>query len=127
MKKNPSRSLSRRFAAKLLTLLGFSSSFVFMACYGPPPTDYRFEVFPGDLVLDADAGSEAEITIATDGQWEATAVPSFVSLSDSSGVGTTVVTVRTVGDNRDSANNDSVIVVESDRGRVKVPVSQIGK
>lgn len=124
MKNNPSRSLSRRFAAKVLTLLGFSSSFVFMACYGTPPTDYRFEVFPGDLVLDADAGSKAEITVSADGQWKATAVPSFVSMSDSSGIGTSVVTVRAVGDNHGNALSDSVIVVESAGERVEVHVAQ---
>lgn len=124
MKQKPSYSLSRRLAAKVLTLLGFSSSFVFMACYGTPPTDYRFEAFPGDIVLDAEEGSEAEITISADGQWEATAVPSFVSLSDSSGVGTSVVTVRSVGDNHGDALSDSVIVVESGGERLEVPVAQ---
>ena len=124
MKKKPNFSLPRRMAAKVLTLLGFSSSFVFMACYGVPPTEYRFEVFPGDLVLDADEGSEAELTVYTDGDWAATAVPSFVSLSDSSGAGTSVVTVRTTGDNHGSAPADSVIVLEADGERLEVPVAQ---
>lgn len=114
----------RRITAKVLTLLGFSSSFAFMACYGPPPTDHYLEIFPGDILLDAAEGSEAELTISTDEDWEATVIPSYISLSDSSGVGTTVLTVRAESRNTDDALRDTVMQVSTPHGELTVNVSQ---
>ncbi len=105
-----------RFWAKVLTLLGFGSSFAFMACYGVPPTDYQLEIFPGDIELDAVEGSEAEITVSTNEEWEATVIPSYISLSDSSGTGTTVVTLRAESANQEDARRDTVVVISTGRG-----------
>ena len=33
--------LYNKTATKVLTALGFCTTFVFMACYGAPPTDYN--------------------------------------------------------------------------------------
>jgi hypothetical protein len=34
-------SLGKKILSKLLVLLGFSTTFVFMACYGPAPKGYQ--------------------------------------------------------------------------------------
>ena len=79
--------LYNKTITKVLTALGFSTTFVFMACYGPPPTDYYLEVFPGDLDLDAE-GRDTSITVSTQGSWTISEESSFVSVTPSGGEGT---------------------------------------
>lgn len=53
MKKPDFTRLRKRLLAGALTVLGFSTTFVFMACYGPAPTDnYMEEPFPADTPLE---------------------------------------------------------------------------
>ncbi len=49
--------LYNKTATKVLTALGFCTTFVFMACYGAPPTDYNLvdefdeEVVESEVVI----------------------------------------------------------------------------
>lgn len=42
MTKEKRRQFGNKLLARLLTILGFSSTFAFMACYGPPPEDLEY-------------------------------------------------------------------------------------
>ena len=50
--KEKKRTFTNKLLTGLLTLLGFSSTFAFMACYGPPPQDLKYldEVEASDTV-----------------------------------------------------------------------------
>jgi len=122
--KSRLRKISNRIITRVLTLLGFSSSLAFMACYGPPPTDNFLDVFPGEVDLGAVPGDSQEVTVVAQGQWEATHVPSFVSLSDSAGSDrTTIVMSSTEANDSGGVRRDS-IVIESADGVATVYVNQ---
>lgn len=81
-----------RLLPRLLTLLGFSSTFAFMACYGPAPSDYHLEVFPGNVDLSEEDPTDT-VTVSADGEWTFTDIPDFVALSDTTGYGTANVAI----------------------------------
>lgn len=43
------RRLYNKLLTMLLTLLGFGSTFAFMACYGPPPQNVNYIDTPADI------------------------------------------------------------------------------
>ena len=43
--------IGKKILSKLLVLLGFSTTFVFMACYGPAPKGYQAVDFDEDSTL----------------------------------------------------------------------------
>ena len=40
---------------KLLVLLGFGTTLVFMACYGPPPSHGSMEELPDEFAIEGDS------------------------------------------------------------------------
>lgn len=61
--------IKQKVLSKLLVLFGFSCTFVFMACYGPAPTEYEpideadvEESFVSDSITVADAPVVKEVT-----------------------------------------------------------------
>ncbi len=54
MKEKKNR-LYKAVLQKLLVLLGFGTSFVFMACYGPPPSHGNLEELPEGFVVQEDS------------------------------------------------------------------------
>ena len=47
------RRLYKALWPKLLLLLGFGTTFTFMACYGPAPTQYQYEEVDDFAVVDS--------------------------------------------------------------------------
>lgn len=92
MMKRLLEALYGRLLPKVLTLLGFSSTFAFMACYGPAPSGYHLEVFPSNVDLSEEEPTDT-VTVATDGEWAFTNIPEFVELSDTTGHGTANVAI----------------------------------
>lgn len=43
--------IGKKILSKLLVLLGFSTTFVFMACYGPAPKGYQAVDFDEDSTM----------------------------------------------------------------------------
>lgn len=114
--------LYNKTITKVLTALGFSTTFVFMACYGPPPTDYYLEVFPGDLDLDAE-GRDTSITVSTRGQWSVSENSPFVSVMPSGGEGTDDV-VLTIEPNLDDTVRYAQITITGEDSEMTLTVTQ---
>ncbi len=118
------RKLCNRIITRVLTLLGFSSSLAFMACYGPPPSDDYIEVFPGELDMTSRQDVDEEVTIVTDGNWKARHIPPFVSLSDTAGTGRTTIFLTATEANQDKTSRLDSLVIESEKGDAVVHISQ---
>lgn len=43
--------IGKKILSKMLVLLGFSTTFVFMACYGPAPQGYQAVEFDDDAAM----------------------------------------------------------------------------
>ena len=96
-------------------MLGFSSTFVLAACYGPPPRDFELDVFPGHLDFLADGEEAKTFQIMTEGRWSITQIPSFVSVSSTSGKGSASVQVRALPNHSTTSRTDMIVICgESD-------------
>lgn len=93
MQKQRFRYWFDKFLAKLLTLLGFSSTFAFVACYAPPPEDLDYlHLSPSALKFLAEGGSHP-IFIDTEDHWVLNSSRSFISVSETQGKGSTTLSV----------------------------------
>lgn len=104
----------RKLLSRLLTLLGFGSTFGFMACYGPAPEDYDYhvKVFPDHLFFDADNSKPERISVATDGEWIVTEVTPFMTVGSQKGNRNSMLTVQ-ANDNTSGHDREGIIVVQS--------------
>ena len=96
----------------MLTVLGFSSTFVFESSYGPIPT-YDLEVSDNDIYFPAEGG-ETTIEIEADSDWQITRIPEYVLVSPSSGQGTTEVKIEMEANTTDSERCDTLYVLSPD-------------
>ena len=71
---------------KMLTLIGFSSTFAFMACYAPPLPDGNISISPTSLSFTANGG-EQTVTVQSDEAWTASTMSPYVTVTYSSGTG----------------------------------------
>ena len=128
MMKRLLEALYGRLLPKVLTLLGFSSTFAFMACYGPAPSGYHLEVFPSNVDLSEEEPTDT-VTVATDGEWAFTNIPEFVELSDTTGHGTANVAIKlTRRPDSDAAKNATdILTVEGSATVASVSVSVAGR
>lgn len=111
----------------LLSIMGFGGTFVLMGCpveYGPDP-DF-INVHPDKLVFPAEGGVKEEITISTEGKWTITQIPTFVSVSETSGNGNSHVYV-TAEKNDSYLSRQAVITIGKDVEIVTVTIYQQGK
>lgn len=79
----------------MLTILGFSSTFTFMACYAPPPgdTDY-IDVSEEELKFPA-AGGCRSVVVVTETEWHFLNDKNyFLYVSPTSGKGPAILTVN---------------------------------
>lgn len=106
------RQFTNKLAMRLLALLGFSSTFAFMACYGPPPKDHYTEAFPGEINAPRDS-SQQEVTVSSNGRWTVTGVPDFVRVDTTDGEGVTTLHVTVLPNEGDSLRQ-GVIVIEGE-------------
>ncbi|MBQ9361790.1 MAG: BACON domain-containing protein [Bacteroidaceae bacterium] len=109
----------------VLKMLGFSSTFVLAACYGPPPEDYQLDVFPGHLDFSAEGDEKQNVMIMTEGDWTISCTSSFVHVSYTPGYGSTSVSVL-VEPNNSTMSRSSSIVVSNRRESAIVTISQQG-
>ena len=81
----------KKFANKLirrvLTLLGFSSSLAFMACYGPAMSDQILEVNPDTIRFNASGKEKQNIQVLTQEPWKVVEQSKFVELNITKGEG----------------------------------------
>lgn len=94
----------------VLKMLGFSSTFVLAACYGPPPRDFELDVFPGHLDFLADGEEAKSFQIMTEGRWSITQIPSFVSVSSTSGKGSASVQVSVLSNYSTTSRTDMIVI-----------------
>lgn len=71
---------------RMLTLIGFSSTFTFMACYAPPPPDDNISISPTSLNFTANGGEQV-VTVQSDEAWTASTTSPDVTVTYSSGTG----------------------------------------
>ena len=92
--------------------------------YGP---DTNFiKVHPDKLLFPADGGVQEEITISTEGGWTITQIPTFVSVSETSGNGNSHVYV-TAEKNDSYSSRQAAITVQNAEEIVTVTIYQHGK
>lgn len=73
----------RKLLSYVLTVLGFSSTFVFESCYGPIP-NYDVGVSEDSLHFSAQGG-EASVDIYASTTWEIARIPDYVYVDPKSG------------------------------------------
>lgn len=98
----------------LLNLLGFSSTFAFMACYAPPPEDLDYYVDQSELYFPSEGG-ERVINISGRGRWQISGIPSYISVTPMMGNGDSHVLVSAC-ENYESASRSAILFVNSYNG-----------
>lgn len=83
----------RKVLSSLLTLLGFSSTFVFESCYGPIPSNYDVDVSSSDLHFPAEGGT-GTLEIAADSSWQIERIPEYMFVTPNCGEGMAEVVVE---------------------------------
>lgn len=110
---------------KALTLLGFSSPFALVACYGTPTRGYDAEVAVEISELSAHKGDSTTLSIVAEGKWEIVSVPDFATVSQDSGDGAAWITVKAIDDNLTDECREGEIVYRDDSGEQSIPLSQL--
>ena len=106
----------KKFANKLirrvLTLLGFSSSLAFMACYGPAMSDQILEVNPDTIRFNASGEEKQDVQVRTQEEWTVVEQSKFVELNTTKGEGNeNVQVVATPNDQK--SERQGLIVFEA--------------
>ena len=101
---------------RLLTLLGFSSTFAFMACYAPPTEDYDYLVVnPSELLFLAEGGMQS-VHIETEDKWEVNFSSNFVNVTPTMGEGRSNIFV-TARRNEEEHGRDELIQIRGIQGK----------
>lgn len=115
-----------KLLVRMLTLLGFSSSFVFMACYAPPPDEFDYlDIYPSSLHFPAEGGSE-KVSVHTESQWNITNVPGFVNVYPTQGKGNSEFTI-TAMENFSISGRTGAFYVQGGKETVSMYIQQVGK
>ena len=102
----------RKLLSYLLTVLGFSSTFVFESCYGPIP-NYDVDVSEDNLHFPAQGGAASvDIYSATD--WEIVRIPDYVYVNPNSGSDMTEVTIKVEANTTDVERCDTLYIMAPD-------------
>jgi len=111
-----------KLLSRLLTILGFSSTFAFMACYAPPPEELDYlSVNPLEFHFSSEGGT-GHMNISTEDEWRIYGVPSFISVSPLTGKGDSYVYIA-VDRNREKYGRVGAFSVEGIRGKTNRTVS----
>jgi len=109
------RKWYEKLLARLLTLLGFSSTFAFMACYAPPTEEYDYlEVNPFSLSFPAEGGDRS-VHIETENKWEVSVSNRFFDITPITGVGSSNIFVR-ASRNEEEYSREALVQVRELRG-----------
>lgn len=117
----------KKFANKLirrvLTLLGFSSSLAFMACYGPAMSDQILEVSPDTIRFNASGKEKKDVQVHTQEEWTVVEHSEFVELNTTKGEGNENVQV-VAKPNDQKSERQGLIVYSTETVRDTVIVVQ---
>lgn len=106
-----------KLLSRLLTLLGFSSTFAFMACYAPPMEDLDYlEVNPSLLSFPAEGGIQS-IHIETEDKWEIGVSNNFVNVKPTAGKGESSFYV-TARPNEEEHSRNAFVIAHGLRGGI---------
>lgn len=110
-----------KLLSRLLTILGFSSTFAYMACYAPPPEELDYlSVNPLEFHFPSEGGMR-NMNISTEDAWRFSGVPSFISVSPITGKGDSYVCIA-VDKNREKYGRSGTFSVEGIRGKTNQTV-----
>lgn len=86
------KKFANKLIRRMLVLLGFSSTFAFMACYAPAMNDDTLDVTPDEIVFEADADT-LQLEVYAYEKWMVVESPDFVTLDKEWGRGEDVIEV----------------------------------
>ena len=106
---NKLNQFANKLIRRLLTVLGFSSTFAFMACYAPAMSVEVIDVQPDTIRFGGDDAEEAGIEVNSREKWEIVSIPSYVNVSTTSGDGNDVVTLSALPNDSQMERSDIVV------------------
>lgn len=107
------RELANKVIRRVLTVLGFSSTLAFMACYGPAMGDCTLEVDPDTIQFDADGEQKQEVMVRARQEWKVVEHAEFVKLTSLDGRGDVNVQVEAEPNEKKRAR-EGIIVFEAE-------------
>ena len=99
---------ANKLIRRVLTILGFSSTFAFMACYAPAMSEDILDVEP-DTIRFEDNAAEARVKVSSREKWEIVNIPSYVNASNTSGDGNMVVSLSVEPNDQQTERSDIVV------------------
>ncbi|MCR5679029.1 MAG: BACON domain-containing protein [Prevotella sp.] len=106
---NKLNQFANKLIRRLLTVLGFSSTFAFMACYAPAMSGDIIDVEPDTIRFEGDDVEEVRVEVNSRDKWEIVSIPSYVNVSTTSGKGNDVVTLSALPNDSQMERSDIVV------------------
>ncbi len=110
----------------MLTLIGFSSTFTFMACYAPPPPDGNISISPSSLSFTANGGVQT-VTVQSDEAWTASPTSPYVTVTYSSGTGKQSYALVMVEPNYDTESRNCFVSFRCSSVLANLTIKQEGR
>lgn len=99
-----------KLLVRLLTLIGFSSSFTFMACYAPPPEDLDYlEINPASLHF-LEEGGTATVNVQSENRWSVFGMPHWMYVTPMEGYQNGNILI-TISPNESSSARSSILTI----------------
>lgn len=106
------KKLANKLIRRVLTLLGFSSTLAFMACYAPAMSDRILDVDPDTISFDAGGKEKQEVYVRAQKDWSVVEKAEFVELTSTSGKGDASVQVEAAPN--EGSERQGLIVFEAE-------------
>ena len=111
-----------KLLARLLTLLGFSSTFTFMACYAPPPEDLDYISLSNSALHFMAEGGSQTVEVRTEDEWVVNGGGDFFNVYPKAGKGNSLFMVD-VMENTTTSVRRSMLLVNGVKGKASVSLS----
>ena len=108
-----------KLLVKMLTILGFSSTFAFMACYAPPPEDLDYINLSNSYLHFMAEGGSQTVEVRTEDEWVVNGGGDFFNVYPKAGKGNSLFTVD-VMENTMTGSRARELLVQGVEGKASV-------